>query len=117
MAKQRLVKKGGQSGILDESSNTVLPISENMKLVQKQGQYGILDGDSVLPIDNFSESITDSDLDILKKKNSTESVGQPTPKPTSLASPKMQGSGLVVSPAKEDKEEVGVIDDLWNTLK
>ena len=71
MAKQRLVKKGGQYGILDEASNTVLPISENMKLVQKQGQYGILDGDSVLPIDNFSESITDSDLDILKKKNST----------------------------------------------
>jgi hypothetical protein len=117
MAKQRLVKKGSQYGILDESSNTVLPISENMKLVQKQGQYGILDGDSVLPIDNFSESITDSDLDILKKKNSTEFVGQPTPKPTSLVSPKIQGSGLVASPAKEGKEEVGVIDDLWNTLK
>jgi hypothetical protein len=117
MAKQRLVKKGGQYGILDESSNTVLPISENMKLVQKQGQYGILDGDSVLPIDNFSESITDSDLDILKKKNSTESVGQPTPKPTSLASPKIQGSGLVASPAKTGKEEIGVIDDLWNSFK
>lgn len=68
MAKQRLVKKGSQYGILDEASNTVLPISENMKLVQKQGQYGVLDGDSVIPIDNFSETITDSDLDILKKK-------------------------------------------------
>jgi hypothetical protein len=68
MAKQKLVKKGSQYGILDESSNTVLPISSGMKLVQKQGQYGILDGDSVIPIDNFSESITDSDLDILKKK-------------------------------------------------
>jgi hypothetical protein len=68
MAKQRLVKKGSQYGILDEASNTVLPISDNMKLVQKQGQYGILDGDSVIPIDNFSETITDSDLDILKKK-------------------------------------------------
>lgn len=117
MAKQRLVKKGSQYGILDEASNTVLPISENMKLVQKQGQYGILDGDSVLPIDNFSESITDSDLDILKKKNSTESVGQPTPKPTSLVSPKIQGSGLVASPAKTGKEEIDVIDDLWNSFK
>jgi hypothetical protein len=117
MAKQRLVKKGGQYGILDESSNTVLPISENMKLVQKQGQYGILDGDSVLPIDNFSESITDSDLDILKKKNSTESVGQPIPKPTSSVSPKMQGSGLVASPAKTGKEEISAIDDLWNSFK
>ena len=142
MAKQRLVKKGSQYGILDEASNTVLPISENMKLVQKQGQYGVLDGDSVIPIDNFSESITDSDLDILKKKNSTESVGQPAPKPTSSVSPKIQGSGLSASPAKEnksqvitgpsasfgqpinkslpskeDKEEIGVIDDLWNLLK
>ena len=142
MAKQRLVKKGSQYGILDEASNTVLPISDNMKLVQKQGQYGILDGESVIPIDNFSESITDSDLDILKKKNSTESVGQPTPKPTSSVSPKIQGSGLSASPAKEnkgqvitgpsasfgqtinkslpskeDKEEIGVIDDLWNLLK
>lgn len=117
MAKQRLVKKGSQYGILDEASNTVLPISENMKLVQKQGQYGILDGDSVIPIDNFSESITDSDLDILKKKNSTESVGQPAPKPTSSVSPKIQGSGLVASPAKAGKEEVGVIDDLWNSFK
>lgn len=115
MAKQRLVKKGSQYGILDEASNTVFPISENMKLVQKQGQYGILDGDSVLPIDNFSESITDSDLDVLKKKNSTESVGQPTPKPTSSVSPKMQGSGLVASPAKQS--EVGIIDDLWNSFK
>ena len=68
MAKQRLVKKGSQYGILDEASNTVLPISENMKLVQKQGRYGILDGNSVIPIDDFSESISDSDLDILKKK-------------------------------------------------
>ena len=59
MAKQRLVKKGSQYGILDEASNTVLPISDNMKLVQKQGQYGFLDGDSVIPIDNFSESITE----------------------------------------------------------
>jgi hypothetical protein len=117
MAKQRLVKKGSQYGILDEASNTVLPISENMKLVQKQGQYGILDGDSVIPIDNFSESITESDLDILKKKNSTESVGQPAPKPTSSVSPKIQGSGLVASPAKAGKEEVGVIDDLWNSFK
>ena len=117
MAKQRLVKKGSQYGILDEASNTVLPISESMKLVQKQGQYGVLDGDSVIPIDNFSESITDSDLDILKKKNSTESVGQPAPKPGSSVSPKMQGSGLVASPAKQGKEEVGVLDDLWNTFK
>lgn len=117
MAKQRLVKKGSQYGILDEASNTVLPISENMKLVQKQGQYGVLDGDSVIPIDNFSETITDSDLDILKKKNSTESVGQPAPKPTSSVSPKIQGSGLVASPAKAGKEEVGVIDDLWNSFK
>ena len=114
MAKQRLVKKGSQYGILDESSNTVLPISENMKLVQKQGQYGILDGDSVIPIDNFSESITDSDLDILKKKNSTESVGQPITKPTSSVSPKIQGSGLSASPAKE---EVSALDDLWNSFK
>jgi hypothetical protein len=117
MAKQRLVKKGSQYGILDEASNTVLPISENMKLVQKQGQYGVLDGDSVIPIDNFSETITDSDLDILKKKNSTESVGQPTPKPTSSVSPKIQGSGLVASPAKAGKEEVGMIDDIWNSFK
>jgi len=117
MAKQRLVKKGSQYGILDEASNTVLPISENMKLVQKQGQYGVLDGDSVIPIDNFSETITDSDLDILKKKNSTESVGQPAPKPTSSVSPKIQGSGLVASPAKAGKEEIGVIDDLWNSFK
>ncbi len=117
MAKQKLVKKGSQYGILDEASNTVLPISENMKLVQKQGQYGILDGDSVIPIDNFSETITDSDLDILKKKNSTESVGQPAPKPTSSVSPKIQGSGLVASPAKAGKEEIGVIDDLWNSFK
>lgn len=115
MAKQRLVKKGSQYGILDEASNTVLPISESMKLVQKQGQYGVLDGDSVIPIDNFSESITDSDLDILKKKNSTESVGQPAPKPGSSVSPKMQGSGLVASPAKQS--EVGIIDDLWNSFK
>lgn len=115
MAKQRLVKKGSQYGILDEASNTVLPISENMKLVQKQGQYGVLDGDSVIPIDNFSETITDSDLDILKKKNSTESVGQPTLKPTSSVSPKIQGSGLVASPAKQS--EVGIIDDLWNSFK
>jgi hypothetical protein len=142
MAKQRLVKKGSQYGILDEASNTVLPISENMKLVQKQGKYGILDGDSVIPIDDFAQSITDSDLDILKKKNSTESVGQPIPKPTSSVSPKIQGSGLVASPAKEnkgqiitgpsasfgqpinkslpskeDEEEIGAIDDLWNTVK
>ena len=117
MAKQRLVKKGSQYGILDEASNTVLPISENMKLVQKQGQYGVLDGDSVIPIDNFSETITDSDLDILKKKNSTESVGQPTLKPTSSVSPKIQGSGLVASPAKAGKEEVGMIDDIWNSFK
>jgi len=115
MAKQRLVKKGSQYGILDEASNTVLPISDNMKLVQKQGQYGVLDGDSVIPIDNFSESITDSDLDILKKKNSTESVGQPAPKPGSSVSPKMQESGLVASPAKQS--EVGIIDDLWNSFK
>lgn len=130
MAKQRLVKKGSQYGILDEASNTVLPISDNMKLVQKQGQYGILDGDSVIPIDNFSESITDSDLDILKKKNSTASVGQPAPKPGSSVSPKIQGSGIAASPAKQGKapvvskpvptkeaEEVGVLDDLWNTFK
>ena len=117
MAKQRLVKKGSQYGILDEASNTVLPISENMKLVQKQGQYGVLDGDSVIPIDNFSETITDSDLDILKKKNSTESVGQPAPKPTSSVSPKIQGSGLVASPAKAGKEEIGLIDDIWNSFK
>lgn len=115
MAKQRLVKKGSQYGILDEASNTVLPISENMKLVQKQGQYGILDGDSVIPIDNFSESITDSDLDILKKKNSTESVGQPIPKPGSSVSPKIQGSGLAASPAKQS--EIGLIDDIWNSFK
>jgi hypothetical protein len=131
MAKQRLVKKGSQYGILDEASNTVLPISDNMKLVQKQGQYGVLDGDSVIPIDNFSETITDSDLDILKKKNTTASVGQPAPKPGSSASPKIQGSGIVASPAKqgkvpvvakpvpskEDKEEIGILDDLWNTVK
>lgn len=117
MAKQRLVKKGSQYGILDEASNTVLPISDNMKLVQKQGQYGVLDGDSVIPIDNFSESITESDLDILKKKNSTASVGQPAPKTGSSVSPKIQGSGLVASPAKESKEEVGMIDDLWNSFK
>lgn len=101
MAKQRLVKKGSQYGILDEASNTVLPISGNMKLVQKQGQYGVLDGDSVIPIDNFSESITDSDLDILKKKNSTVSVGQPVQEPGSSVSQKMQGSGLSESPAKQ----------------
>lgn len=106
MAKQKLVKKGSQYGILDEASNTVLPISENMKLVQKQGRYGILDGNSVIPIDDFSESISDSDLDILKKKNSTESVGQPVPKPGLSASPKIQGSGLVASPAKQSSGQI-----------
>jgi len=136
MSKQRLVKKGQEYGILDEVSNTVLPISSDMKLVQKQGKYGILDGDSVIPVDEFSTSITQSDLDVLKKKVSTESISPQTTKPTSLVSAKIPPVSPSVSPAptkdklvtspigivggewaKQDKEEISVADDLWNTLK
>jgi hypothetical protein len=136
MSKQRLVKKGQEYGILDEVSNTVLPISSDMKLVQKQGKYGILDGDSVIPVDEFSTSITQSDLDVLKKKVSTESISPQTTKPTSLVSAKIPLVSPSVSPAptkdklvtspigivggewaKGDKEEISATDDLWNTIK
>jgi hypothetical protein len=136
MSKQRLVKKGQEYGILDEVSNTVLPISSDMKLVQKQGKYGILDGDSVIPVDEFSTSITQSDLDVLKKKVSTESISPQTTKPTSLVSAKTPPVSPSVSPAptkdklvtspigivggewaKGDKEEISATDDLWNTIK
>jgi hypothetical protein len=105
MAKQKLVKKGDQYGILDVASNTVLPISSNMKLVQKQGKYGILDGDSVIPIDEFSQTIGSRDLDILKKKVSTESVSTPTPQVTPSVSPKTPPVSPSVSPAPTPVEQ------------
>jgi hypothetical protein len=104
MDKQKLVKKGNEYGILDVTSNTVLPISANMKLVQKQGKYGILDGDSVIPIDEFSETINDNDLNFLKKKASTVS-----PSPT-----KVQNTP---SDLPSKSEEVGYLEDLWNRFK
>ena len=105
MAKQKLVKKGDQYGILDVASNTVLPISSNMKLVQKQGKYGILDGDSVIPIDEFSQTISSRDLDILKKKVSTESVSTPSTQVTPSVSPKTPPVSPSVSPAPTPVEQ------------